>query len=94
MLALLACFSYVNADPTNDRITIEDVTVKRGQQALVSMKYDITYDNDGQKYRGFQILMRLPEGIKLVNDTVFPGKDLIQAVPKAHIKCNIRFAKP
>ena len=90
MLALLACFSNVNADPTNDRITIKDVTVKRGQQALVTMKYDITYDDDNQRYRGFQILMRLPQGIKLVNDTVFPGKDLIQAVPKAHIKCNTK----
>jgi len=90
MLALLACFSNVNADPTNDRITIEDVTVKRGQQALVSMRYDITYDDDNLTYRGFQILMRLPEGIKLVNDTVFPGKDLIQAVPQAWIKCNTK----
>ena len=88
MLALLACFSNVNADPTNDRITIEDVTVKRGQQALVSMRYNITYDDDNLTYRGFEIKMRLPEGIKLVNDTVFPGKDLVQAVPKAWIKCN------
>ena len=90
MLALLACFSNVNADPTNDRITIEDVTVKRGQQALVTMKYDITYDDDNLTYRGFQIIMRLPEGIKLVNDTVFPGKDLERAVPKAWIKCNTK----
>lgn len=88
MLALLACFSNVNADPTNDRITIEDVNVKRGQQALVSMRYNITYDDDNLTYRGFEIKMRLPEGIKLVNDTVFPGKDLVQAVPKAWIKCN------
>ncbi len=90
MLALLACFSNVNADPTNDRITIKDVTVKRGQQALVTMKYDITYDDDNLTYRGFQIIMRLPEGIKLVNDTVFPGKDLERAVPQAWIKCNTK----
>lgn len=90
MLALLACFSNVNADPTNDRITIKDVNVKRGQQALVTMKYDITYDDDNLTYRGFQIIMRLPEGIKLVNDTVFPGKDLKQAVPQAWIKCNTK----
>lgn len=74
LFAIMVCISNAMAE---DKITIPDVDVLPGEEALVAVNYDIDGTLD---YLGFQITLNLPEGITCVGAYIAP--ELKEVVPE------------